>query len=416
MEKHVIVVGAGLAGLTCARALHQEGVRVTVFDAADEVGGRVRADIVDGFPLDRGFQVLLTAYPEARRWLDYDALDLQTFYSGALVHTGAGLHRLADPWRHPLAAVASLWGPIGSLADKARVARLRLRLAGIDAEQLFARPEATSAQRLAECGFSPAMTDAFLRPFFSGIFLERELATTSRMLEFTFKMFAEGVAAVPAAGMGAVPRQLADGLPPGTVRLRTAVREATPTFVRLDNGESIDADAVVIATDAWNASPLAGTPTARPGRSVRCHYFRAPSAPVEPRTLVLDGTGGGPANNACVRAGLPGTDGWLVSASVQEPFTASIDEEAEEVRRQLARWFAVDTAEWRRLRSYSIENALPDQSVGALDPTHVAPRLESGLFVCGDYRHTGSIQGAMVSGRTTASAVLAGFQPESLTT
>lgn len=407
MDKHVVVVGAGLAGLTCARALHDQGVRVTVFDAADEVGGRVRTDVVDGFPLDRGFQVLLTAYPEAQRWLDYDALDLQPFYAGALIHTGDGLHRIADPWRHPLAAMASLWGPIGSLADKARIAQLRLRLAGTDAAELFAQPETTTAQRLADCGFSSAMTDIFLRPFFSGIFLERQLTTTSRMLEFTFKMFSEGLAAVPAAGMGALPRQLADGLPPGAVRLKSGVREAKPTFVRLDSGEGIEADAVVIATDAWNASRLAVTPPAPPGRSVRCHYFRSPSAPVAPLTLVLDGTGSGPANNVCVRAGLPGTDGWLISASVLEPFAADIDEEAENIRRQLSHWFAVDAAEWRRLRSYTIEHALPDQSVGALHPARVAPRSESGMFVCGDYRHTGSIQGAMVSGRTTASAVLA---------
>ncbi|MGA1525128.1 MAG: FAD-dependent oxidoreductase, partial [Planctomycetota bacterium] len=108
MQRPVLVVGAGLAGLTCARALSAAGVPVRVLDAADAVGGRVRTDVVEGFRLDRGFQVLQTAYPEARRALDYGALELRPFEPGALVRVAGRFVRVVDPWRRPLGALASI--------------------------------------------------------------------------------------------------------------------------------------------------------------------------------------------------------------------------------------------------------------------------------------------------------------------
>jgi hypothetical protein len=405
MGKNVVIVGAGLAGLTCARALRERGIAATILEAGDGIGGRVRTDLVDGFPLDRGFQVLLTAYPEAQRWLDYDALDLQRFYAGALVHTDTGLHRLADPWSHPVAAVASLFGPVGTTADKLRIAWLRARLAGGSTESLLARPETTSAERLAADGFSADMLRRFLRPFFGGVFLERDLTTTSRMLEFTFRMFASGAAAVPAAGMGQIPAQLASPLPAGSLRTGVAAAQVTRDSVTTVAGEHLSADAVVVATDARSASRLLGTPAPAPGRNVLCLYFAAADAPAEPYTLVLDGEGDGPVNNVCVRPGLPGSTGMLVSASLLEPYPSSIDAAVDAARAQLGRWFGAGVGDWRFLRAYDVRDALPDQSVGALDPQHEQPRLESGVFICGDWRQVGSINGAMVSGRHAAEAV-----------
>lgn len=405
MGKNVVIVGAGLAGLSCARALQARGFTPLLLEADDGIGGRVRTDVVDGFPLDRGFQVLLTAYPEARAVLDYDALDLQPFYPGALVFADGGLHRIADPWQHPLDALGSLFGPVGSVADKLRVARLRLRLAGGPADALLGAPETTSAARLQAEGVSAAMLRRFLRPFFGGVFLERDLATTSRMLEFTFRMFAAGAAAVPAAGMGAIPLQLAASLPAGSIRTGTPVAAVAPDGATLADGSRIAADAVVVATAAPAAARLLDLPAPVPGRRVLCLYFAADTAPVDPYLLVLDGEGDGPVNNVCVRPGLPGSRGFLVSASLLAPWPEDESAAVAAARGQLVLWFGEAARRWRFLRACDVRDALPDQSVGALDPAHEQPRLANGVFVCGDWRQVGSINGAMVSGRHAAEAV-----------
>ena len=189
MSHEVLIVGAGLAGLCCARALQKQGVDFLVLEAADGVGGRIRTDVVDGFRLDRGFQVFLTSYPEAKAVLDYDALDLKPFWPGALVRFRSKFHELADPGRRTFTAMNSVFSPIGSMADKLRVARLRARTLRGSIEDRFRDPETTSLQMLRDCGFSPSMIDRFFKPFLGGIFLDPELQTSSRMLSFLFRMF-----------------------------------------------------------------------------------------------------------------------------------------------------------------------------------------------------------------------------------
>ncbi|MEM1063533.1 MAG: FAD-dependent oxidoreductase, partial [Planctomycetota bacterium] len=249
-EPPVVVVGAGVAGLTCAKVLHEAGVPVVVLEASDGVGGRVRTDEVDGFKLDRGFQVLLTAYPQAREHLDYEALDLRPFEPGSLIRVPDrdDFARLVDPWRRPKHTLATATAPVGSLLDKLRIALFRSDCGRRAIDRIFASPEAKSAETLGEtAGFSPAMIDRFFRPFFGGIFLETKLATSDRMLRFVFKMFAEGYAALPAEGMGTIPRQLASRLPEGAVRLDSPVASLAGDHVVTSAGERLDAAAVVVA-------------------------------------------------------------------------------------------------------------------------------------------------------------------------
>jgi len=411
MGKRVVIVGAGLAGLTCARELGLRGVECIVLEAADAVGGRVRTDFVAGFPLDRGFQVLLTAYPETIRWLDYEKLGLQRFYAGAVSYFDGELHRLADPWRHPIDALATLHGPVGSLLDKLRIGLMRMRLTLGSAERFFTAAETTTAARLAEMGYSPDMVRKFLRPFFGGVFLDGDLETTSFMLDFTFRMFAAGSVAVPARGMGEIPHQLASGLPPGSIRTHTTVAAVEPNAVVTTDGERFAADAVAVATSARVAAELLGQTAPRPGRGVRCVYFRAENAPTDPYTLVLNGEGAGPVNNLCVRPGLAEANGFLVSATILEPYPADESAAVAATRSQLNDWFGDVVRDWEFLRAYEIRDALPDQCVGALDPLHEQPRLENGICVCGDYRQVGSINGAMASGRHAAEAIVAQLAP-----
>ena len=216
----VIVIGAGLAGLCCAHRLKQCGIEPLVLEGSDAVGGRVRTDVVDGFRLDRGFQILLSAYPEARTLLDYDQLDLRPFYPGAVVRVEGEFRRLADPWRRPWDALRTLVSPIGTLADKLRLARLRAQVTHRDLPSLLAGPDSSSLTFLRTFGFSEAMIDHFFRPFFGGVFLETHLMTSSRMLQFVFRMFADGDAVLPAEGMAAVPAQLATSLSQTQLRIQ----------------------------------------------------------------------------------------------------------------------------------------------------------------------------------------------------
>ncbi len=405
----VIVVGAGLAGLTCARVLQQAKAKVRVLEASDGVGGRVRTDLVEGFLLDRGFQVFLTAYPEPQRWLDYGALDFQRFFPGALVWREGRLHKVADPLRRPLQAAAHAFNKVGSFADKLHVLDLRQQSLAGSVEDVFHRGQRTSRVYLRDVGFSEEMVEAFFRPFFGGVFLEKELSTSSRMLEFVFRMFATGATAVPARGMGALAEQLAAKFPFGVVKLNTPVEEVWGHRVRLASGTVLEADAVVVATDAPAAEELLLGMPPRRMNAVTCLYFAAPEPPVRGPYLVLNGEGRGPVNNLAVMSEVAPSyapEGQaLVSVSVLE--TAEDSEALEaRVREQLTEWFGGGVAKWRHLRTYAIPHALPAQSPELLEEPHRRVRMSPGLYACGDYRENGSIDGAMVSGRRAAEALL----------
>jgi phytoene dehydrogenase-like protein len=405
----VLVVGAGLAGLACAVELEKAGRRVLLLEASDGVGGRVRTDRVDGFTLDRGFQVLLTAYPETRRVLDYDALDLRAFLPGALVRRNGRFHELSDPWRRPGRALATLTAGVGSLADRLRVGRYRARVRHGSLDTLLRRPETTALARLREEGFSEEMIDAFFRPFFGGALLDRDLGTSSRMLDFVFRMMAEGDVSLPSAGMGALPAQLASRLSEGALRLGARVASVGPRAVRLESGETLAAEAVVIATEGPEAARLAGGLPAPGSRSVTCLSFAAESPPVQEPMLVLDGDGSGPVNNLCVPSQVATSyapaGAALVSASVLDGPTDPADLERA-VRGQLISWFGPGVEGWRLLRTDRIPHAQPSQAPPALDPVERPVRLDDGTYVCGDHRDTASLHGALLSGRRAAEAVL----------
>jgi phytoene dehydrogenase-like protein len=405
----VLVVGGGLAGLCCARRLVERGLSTVVLEASDGVGGRVRTDEVEGFRLDRGFQVLSTAYPEARAVLDYAALGLRAFYPGALVRFGGRFHRVADPWRNPLEGVAGALSPIGTFADKLRVARLRRRACAGPLAELFARPETTSERLLRDLGFTDAMIDRFFRPFFGGVMLDRTLGASSRMLEFVFRMFARGDAVLPAHGMGAIPAQIAASLPAGTVRLAAPVEAIDAARCILRSGEVLAGRAVVVATEGPAAARLLGLPPPSRSRAVTCRYYAAEGDPVGAPILMLDGNGRGPVNNLCMPSAVapgyapPGTT--LVSATV---LGAPANDDAEldvAVRTQLTEWFGACVREWRHLRTYRIVHALPGIDTPALAAPDGPIRVRPRLFLAGDHRVSASIHGAMVSGRHAADAV-----------
>lgn len=408
-EKKVLIVGGGLAGLACALRLHEAGARPFIFERSDGIGGRVRTDQLDGFLLDRGFQVFLDGYPEAGDLLDKESLDLRAFRPGALVYRTSGMVRMMDVFREPRHLIESALASVGSLVDRLRVARLRWRLMRLATEEIAAHEDLTTESYLRRAGFSPRMIDEFFRSFYGGVFLERELQTSSRMFEFTFKMFSQGSATLPARGMGEIPRQLAARLPQGTLRLGAQVTEIQPGSITLQSGDQFQGDVVVVATDATTAAGLvSGGVTAEPvWRSVTCLYFDAARSPLCEAIIALNGTGSGLVNNVCVPSDLapdyapPGRA--LVSVSVLG-LVEAVELEAR-VLAELEGWFGRRVREWRHLRTYRIERALPEQAPGT-GFTGPGFRKEAGVYLCGDHLWSASIEGAIKSGLRTADAIL----------
>jgi phytoene dehydrogenase-like protein len=402
----VVIIGAGLAGLCCARRLAESGVSCVVLESSDGIGGRVRTDQVDGFRLDRGFQVLLTAYPEAQKILDYKALDLRAFEPGALVHLGNRFCRVSDPWRRPSRALEALFSQVGTLSDKLRVAWLRAQVSQGSADDAFDGSDVSTLAFLRARGFSPNIIERFFRPFLGGILLERELRTQSSMFRFVLRMLACGDTSIPAGGMEQIPQQLASAIPSGSIRTGAKVQVLGKNQVTLRGGEQIGARAIVVATEGPEAGRLLRS-SAPASRGVACLYFAADRSPLAEPILVLNGDGDGLVNNLCVPTILspalapPGAA--LISATVLERTHTSTEQFEADVRDQLARWFGAPVWKWRLLRTYRILHAQPEPSVARpVRSSSVAPNL----YVCGDYCLHASIQGAMVSGRKAAEAVL----------
>lgn len=445
-EQDVVIVGAGLAGLACAAELCARGRRPLVLEAADAVGGRVRTDLVEGYRLDRGFQVYLPAYPEASRALDHAALELCPFEPGAAVWFAGRFHTLLDPWRRPGSLLDGALARVGTLADKLRVGSMRAELSGLDPGAVFAadRPERTIAQALEARGFSRAMIDRFFRPFFGGITLDASLSASSRLMEFVFGCFARAGACVPRLGMGEIPAQLARRLPPGAVRLHARVAALAPEAgarwrVTLADGTASCAAAVVVAVEGTAAQGLlAGARTpggasagavprrtgqrwARAWRGATCVYFALeavrPPAPLDGPLLLLNGemTGAGceVANVSCMSAvspayAPPGGGTHLVGCTVLGSPAQNDAGVVASVRATMRAWFGPQADRWRALRVCRVERALPDQSPPWYERPSLSPWLGAGLLRAGDDADLASIDGAIRSGRRAAAALLAG--------
>lgn len=413
-----------MAGLTCAVYLKQAGVDALVLDAADGVGGRVRTDVVDGFRLDRGFQILLTDYPEARRLLNYDALDLHLFRSGALIRDhdsppSSPWMTLLNPLREPLSVFQTLASPVGTLGDKLRILELVRRTLALPVDELFRQTPTTTLALLHEIGFSDRMIGQFFRPFFGGVFLEDALTTSSNFFEFCFRMFFSGDAAVPARGIGAIPEQLAGRLSPEKVRLKTLVRRIDGNTVVLESGETLTGGAVVLAVDAAQAAVLLGdgsersTPVEQSFNRTTCTYFAAsesPKALPAKKLLVLNPNRSSAVHNLAVMSDIapdyaPGQT--LISVSTQGLETVNEAALTERIQRELTDWFGAEVRTWRHLRTYHLPHALPSYNPPLGGNAGLQPlKLTGSLYQCGDQTAYPSLNAAMQTGREVAEMIL----------
>ena len=419
---HVVVVGGGLAGLVATRHLAAGGVDVTLLEREETVGGRVRTLERDGYRFDRGFQVLFTAYPAVKRELDLEALDLRRFAPGAIIARPGHRSTLADPVRDPRALPATLFNRDVSFSDKLRVARLRADLARVDPDEVFDGPDEPIDAFLRDRGFSERFIENFAAPFYGGICLDRTLSTSKRVFEYTFQTLAAGDTAVPAAGMGAIPAQLADHARDAGATLETGrtVEAVEPddegTTVRTAD-ETLTADAVVVATDPPTARELTGVesiPTT--GRGCVTQYYRLPSGTdlETGKRLVLNagdaGPGGGPNQvvpHSAVAPEYAPDDATLLSATYLGEREESDEQLAERTRGALESWFPERLfGGLESLHTERIPFAQFDQPPGIHDRLPDVRDPEGQIYLAGDYTRWSSIQGAMESGRQAAGAVL----------
>lgn len=404
----VIIIGAGLAGLCCASNLHKEGIPFLLLEASDAVGGRIRTDSLDGFLLDRGFQILLSSYPEATAVLDYNALDLKPFFPGALLRSNGKFHTVADPFRSPLRAVETLLAPVGTVGDKLRVAGLRTRQ--LTAQQALKQDPETTMELLKKTGFSDNMIQQFFRPFLGGIFLDQSLETNSKMFDFVFSMLASGDNALPSRGMQAIPEQIASRLPQECIRLNTAASSVAAGRVLLESGELLRGRSIVVATEEPRRNNLMRAQAKTSYKSQTCVYFAADNAPFEEPMLVLNGDKHGIVSNLTVPSNVSPSyapDGKALISAVLIG-DAPMDDSAlsKAILEQMSDWYGQEALKWQHLRTYRIKYALPDQSPQAVSSAAKNYKGQDGVFFCGDYMENASINGAMVSGRKAAEAVL----------
>ena len=440
----VLIIGGGIAGLSCAIACSRRGLSWTLVEASDRLGGRVATDAVDGHLLDRGFQVFLSAYPEAKGTLDLGALDMRAFAPGASVFRGGRWRRIAHPLRRPAVALGSMMSGAVAIGDAMRLLPVARRAArgqvrppdasahgepvpGESGDPLVRRATGkvplipTAADALREWGVSGALVESFFRPFFGGVFLDRSLAADRRSFEFRLAMFARGDTVVPAKGMGRIPEQMAGRLDPARIRTGWAVESLTRHeglwCARSAGGETARASAAVVATDGEAARALVpGMPARAWCETATLHYsLPAAGAPAQCLApwLMLDGDGTGPVNHAAAMSAVSPdyapVGRVLLGASVVDPAALSQDEGALDgaVRAQMSRWFPSHAPRtWKLLRADRIRRALPRQHPADLAERGGVDR-GGGLLVCGDHVGDGSINGAMQSGRLAAEFALA---------
>ncbi|AXG06661.1 FAD-dependent oxidoreductase [Haloplanus rubicundus] len=417
----VAVVGAGLAGLVAARHLADVGADVTVFERRDDVGGRVRTRHEDGFTIDRGFQVLFTAYPAVRRELDLSALDLQAFSPGAVIARPGERSVLSDPLRDPFSLTDSIFNREVTTTDKLRTLALRQHVGGRDEAAIFESDDAPIDDYLRDWGFSTDYIENFVAPFYGGITLDRSLSTSKRVFEYTFKAMSEGKIALPAEGMAAVPAQLAEGARDAgaTIHLDEPVAAVSPDGDRATvetETLTVDFDAVVVAADPRTARRLTGVAaiptTARPSTTLYCAL--PDDTPLDDRRKIhLNAADDRP--NIVVPLSSVATsyapDGrTLLAATFLGADALDVDEAdlLESTRDALAAWYPERLfGGLEAVRTERIEFAQFAQPPGVHDDLPDARDPNGPVYLAGDYTAWSSIQGAMRSGREAAEAVVA---------
>jgi phytoene dehydrogenase-like protein len=401
----VVVVGAGIAGLTAAYLLQKKGYKVHVFEAANQVGGRIRTDKVEGFLLDRGFQLFYSAYPEVKNFIDVKKLNIGQIYNGSLIRYMGDFNLLSNPSKEFKDVFSSLVANNATLKDKMKMLKLLSDANSIREPKMDLENDITALEYLQKLEFSEKFINSFFKPFLASTFLDNELQTPSTLLKFIFKMFSKGSVGLPEKGMSAIPEQMAKKLEPETLHLQSKVKKITSSGIQLLKGDFITADRVLLATNPLALKELLPEYEIDLGsRNVSCLYFTSNIPPVSKPVIVLNGEDKGLVNNMCVVNLIQPTyapkGSYLIAVNITKAHDLDDEELVDTVMKEMAQWYGIKVNNWQHVKTYHIKYALPKENKWVNE--NYAEKHNEKVYICGDHLSYGSMNAALKSGKVAA--------------
>ena len=401
-KETIYIIGAGVSGLIAAYELEQEGYHPIIIEQTDEVGGRVKTIHEKGYALDLGFQVLLSAYPLAKKYLDLDALELHKLESGALIYVNDKTYRIGDPMRNWKMLFPTVFSDIGSISDKLKVLKLNNRLKRKSIPEIFESRETTTLQYLIEFGFSPKIIERFFKPFFAGIFLESNIQTSSRMFEFVYKMFGEGYATIPKLGIGEISNQLKNKLHNTEFMFNCEVKDITYDKIFMVSGENLPHDGVIIATNTTSIIRSHKVSDMK-WKACMCLYFEVDQTNIPANTIALIADSGNYANNLYAYTDAK-TGNTILSVTALEHMNKTDAEIIENIIAEVKKYTGALKVDF--IHHYRIKQALPDIQNLKMTLQPGENQVMDNIFIAGDALMNGSLNAAMESGRIAAKSLL----------
>jgi protoporphyrinogen oxidase len=401
-KETIYIIGAGVSGLIAAYELEQEGYHPIIIEQTDEVGGRVKTIHEKGYALDLGFQVLLSAYPLAKKYLDLEALELHKLESGALIYVNDKAYRIGDPMRNWKMLFSTIFSDIGSISDKLKVLKLNNRLKRKSLDEIFESRETTTLKYLIEFGFSPKIIERFFKPFFAGIFLESNIQTSSRMFEFVYKMFGEGYATIPKLGIGEISNQLKNKLHNTEFIFNCEVKDITNDKILMVSGENLPHDGVIIATNSTSMIRSHKGADMK-WKSCMCLYFEVDQTNIPANTIALIADGGNYTNNLYAYTDVK-TGKTILSVTTLEHMNKTDAEIIENIIAEVKKYTGALKVDF--IHHYRIKQALPDIQNLKMTVQSAENQVMDNIFLAGDALMNGSLNAAMESGYIAAKSLL----------
>ncbi|PQJ82722.1 FAD-dependent oxidoreductase [Polaribacter glomeratus] len=409
MEKSaykIHIIGAGISGLIAAQILENHGYCPVIIEASNSVGGRVKTDVVNDYNLDHGFQVLLTSYPAAQKYLNYDALELQQFLPGATIFKNGKSQTIGDPLRSLSLLLPTLFSSVGTFSDKIKILQLNAFLKKKTLTDIFKTEEKSTLNYLQNFGFSKDMIQTFFKPFFSGIFLEPNLETSSRMFEFVYKMFGDGLAVLPKNGIQAIPNQLKNNLKTTRFQFDTSVKEVKNNLIILQDGSEIKTHFTIIATEASHlVSNLKNQETT--WKSCDTLYFESKTRNIQKPIIGLIADEKALINNIFYHTSIETSakaKQELLSVTIVKEHDLSEEKLVKKVTEDLKTYCNIFDIKF--LKRYRINMALPKLTNLQYEISSTETKLTSAIFLAGDILLNGSLNAAMISGERAALGVI----------
>ncbi|WP_405414540.1 NAD(P)/FAD-dependent oxidoreductase [Maribacter sp. Asnod1-A12] len=400
------IIGGGVSGLIAATVLEQKGFSPVIIEATGRVGGRVKTDVLDGYQLDRGFQVLLTAYPAAQKYLDFNSLELQNFLPGASIFKNGRQHIIGDPLRDVTLLFSTIFANVGTVKDKLKILKLNKKLKNKTLSEIFATKEQTTNSYLVNFGFSTEIIRDFFKPFFGGIFLEDKLETSSRMFEFVYKMFGKGDAALPKGGIEEIPKQLLKQLHKTTINYNWSVESISEKEILLSNGKKIASDFIIIATEPSHFIKNLKN-QAIEWQSCDTLYFETENRVIKKNMIGLISEKNALINNVFYHTSIEttkGTNKELLSVTVVNNQDINGKQLISRVQKELNDYCGISSSTF--IKHYNIPMSLPKLSDLQYEVSPSETRLTETIYLAGDIQLNGSLNAAIIAGERAALGVL----------